>query len=111
MDNEEIRQTLLKMKQELQKLNDLSSEQRQTVKLDQQSVGRLSRMDALQQQAMANAVGERRQNDLIRIEKALTRLEEGDYGYCENCDEEILPKRLEIDPLASRCTRCAAKNG
>ncbi len=109
MNQNDIREQLLTLKTELETLNELSSQARSTVTLDQQSVGRLSRMDALQQQAMAKAVGERRQTDLKRIEQALARLESGDYGYCENCDEEIPAKRLEIDPLASRCTNCASE--
>lgn len=107
---ETVKQRLLALKSELEALSHLSAESRQTVTLDQQSVGRLSRMDALQQQAMANATAQRRQHDLIRIETALRLLEAGDYGYCENCGEEIAEKRLEVDPLAVRCTPCAGKS-
>lgn len=104
-----VKARLLAMKAELESLSNLSKESRKTVTLDQQSVGRLSRMDALQQQAMANAAAQRRQHDLTRIEIALRLLENGDYGYCENCGEKIAPKRLEVDPLAVRCTPCAGK--
>ena len=51
-----------------------SKESRATVMLDQQSVGRLSRMDALQGQAMAQAGEDRRQLLLRRIEAALARI-------------------------------------
>lgn len=109
MDKDAIARKLNEIKAELLSLDTLASGARETVTLDQQSVGRLSRMDALQQQAMANAVSERRQADLVRVEIALKRLEEGDYGFCENCEDPIPPKRLEIDPLALRCTNCAGK--
>lgn len=85
-----------------------ASESRQPVALDQQSVGRLSRMDAMQQQAMAEAEARRRSHDLARIDAAFRRIEEGEYGWCDACGEPIAPKRLEIDPMATRCVGCAA---
>lgn len=82
-----------------------------TVTLDQSSVGRLSRMDALQQQAMAQAVQERAGQELSRIEAALRRCADGSYGYCLDCDEPIDPRRLELDPATALCVRCAGKRG
>ena len=75
--------------------------------LDQQSVGRLSRMDAIQQQAMAQAQDRARQKERIMIKAALTRIENGEYGYCAECGEEISEKRLELSPAAPLCIRCA----
>lgn len=109
MDKQLIKTRLTALQQELEQLEAISTESRAIVPLDQQSVGRLSRMDALQQQAMANATNQRRQQDLQRIKDAFHRLKNDDYGYCEKCDEEIPPKRLEINPLATRCTNCASK--
>jgi len=100
-------QRLSAKRQELEELSELSQEARDTVELDQQAVGRLSRMDAMQQQAMAEAQERTRQLDLQRIELAERRLREGDYGYCAECDEEIPDGRLAIDPMAERCVRCA----
>lgn len=80
---------------------------RETVELDQQSVGRLSRMDAMQQQAMAEAQERSRQLDLQRIEMAERRIKDGDYGYCVECENEIALGRLKIDPMAERCVNCA----
>ncbi|MCT4655340.1 MAG: TraR/DksA family transcriptional regulator [Cohaesibacter sp.] len=92
---------------ELNDMRELSKDARDVVQLDQQSVGRLSRMDALQGQAMALAAQHRRSLELDRIEKAFKRLESGDFGYCIQCDGEIALKRLEIDPAASLCIHCA----
>ena len=78
-----------------------------TVELDQQAVGRLSRMDALQNQAMAKATGARRQAERTRLQAAKTRLDEGEFGYCEDCGEEIATGRLRLDPAALRCVECA----
>ena len=78
-----------------------------TVELDQQAVGRLSRMDALQYQAMAKAQATRRQTEKTRLSAALGRIDEGDFGYCEDCGEDIAAGRLELDPAAVKCIACA----
>ena len=81
-----------------------------TVTLDQQSVGRLSRMDAMQSQQMALEQKRRRRDRLLQVRAALRRIEEDDYGYCIDCDEPINPKRLEFDPCALRCVGCEGNN-
>lgn len=85
----------------------LTTEDRKTVMLDQSSVGRLSRIDQMQMQEMARAAERRREVDLQRIEAALRRIDKGDYGLCTVCDEPIAQKRLEADPAAPTCVRCA----
>ena len=107
VDIEKAKLRLQSVKDELEAFSELSSDARAPVKLDQQSVGRLSRMDSMQQQAMAQAQGRNRQRDLVRIEMAHRRILEDEYGYCANCGEEIPDKRLEIDPMAERCVGCA----
>ncbi|WP_027960476.1 TraR/DksA family transcriptional regulator [Halomonas halodenitrificans] len=84
-----------------------SKESRATVVLDQQSVGRLSRMDALQGQAMAKAEEDRRQLAIRRIDAALSRIARNEYGECIECGEWIGPKRLEWDPTVLKCIDCA----
>lgn len=80
---------------------------RDTVELDQTAVGRLSRMDAMQGQAMAKAEEERRKLAVRRIDAALARIEKGDFGECIECGEWIAAKRLEFDPTALKCIDCA----
>lgn len=106
LDPGAIRRTLEQERDELLRMSAAAADQRRPVELDQQSVGRLSRMDALQVQAMAQAVEERRRGRLHRIEAALGRLEAGEYGYCVACGEPIPAKRLEIDPATPRCVDC-----
>ncbi len=86
-----------------------SEESAAVVELDQSKVGRLSRMDAMQAQAMAKASGQRREAVLRNIEAALKRIDDGEYGLCRDCDESINPKRLEFDPTALRCIECESK--
>ena len=79
------------------------------VALDQQMVGRLSRMDALQMQAMAKAQAARRQLETRRLKAALARIADADeYGFCEDCGEDIALKRLQLDPAALKCISCAS---
>lgn len=89
------------------RLIDESREFRAPVELDQQSVGRLSRMDAMQQQAMAQDINRRRQHRKIAIEQALSRIRDGEFGYCTECGEPMAVRRLEIDPTFVACVRCS----
>ena len=92
---------------ELDGLSKTSKSERAPVILDQQSVGRLSRMDAMQQQSMDLAREERRQQRLGILAAALQRIEADDYGYCLRCDEPIKDARLKIDPAVLTCVSCA----
>ncbi len=80
-----------------------------TVELDQSRVGRLSRMDALQQQAMAKATDERADIELLQIEGALGRIKAGEYGYCIKCGKDIAEGRLRVDSGVLTCIECAEK--
>lgn len=107
IDPETARARLENLKKEIEAQSESSAQSREAVALDQQSVGRLSRMDAIQAQAMAQARERKRKADLVRIEMALRRIDEGEYGYCSDCGEEIAAKRLDVDPMAERCIQCA----
>jgi len=80
---------------------------RATVVLDQQSVGRLSRMDAMQQQAMANATHQRRLQEKSRLQAALQRITAGEFGYCADCGGDIPDARLDLNPAVQLCIGCA----
>ena len=80
-----------------------------TVELDQSRVGRLSRMDALQSQAMYRETNRRREVELSRIKGALQRIEDDEYGLCVRCGEEIAEGRLLSDPSVPLCIDCASR--
>lgn len=84
-----LRQKLVSRRDEINALLKLSVESRSVVELDQSSVGRVSRIDAMQAQQMALAAGRQRQEELIRIEAALTRMNDGTYGECLVCGEDM----------------------
>jgi DnaK suppressor protein len=105
----DVRDKLVKLRDELEAVAATGEQSSQTVELDQARVGRLSRMDALQAQAMAKESGRRREVTLRRIAAALVRVENGEYGLCQSCDEPIHHKRLEFDPTALLCVQCAER--
>lgn len=107
IDINHFKALLLEAREQLLSLQGERDASSATVKLDQSSVGRLSRMDALQQQAMAQS-GQRRVDVALKlIEAALRRCEDGSFGYCLECDEPINPRRLELDPSTRLCIGCA----
>jgi len=103
----DLRQRLLQRQRELLMQQEAGEDATRVVELDQTSVGRLSRMDALQGQAMSQEQSRRRQRELQRIAAALRRLDSGEYGDCQDCGEPIDVRRLEMDPGATLCIRCA----
>ena len=107
-DLEVFRARLIALRADLVALDATGEAAAETVELDQTKVGRLSRMDALQAQAMSKATNQRREQTLRAIELALARIERGDYGECRDCGEYINPKRLEFDPTARLCISCAS---
>jgi len=92
-----------------QRLKELTDGQKavRPLELDQSRVGRLSRMDAMQQQAMTQAATRLAAMEEQRIRTALKRMSAGDYGYCVHCDEEIAEGRLRVDPSFLTCIACA----
>lgn len=94
--------------QELEADIERGTEGTATVALDQQSIGRLSRQDALLNQAMSQAQQTRRKHDIMRLKAALKRMEEDEFGYCDDCGDPIPDKRLELDPALTRCVSCAS---
>ena len=89
------------MRTELEELVARGDDETGPVALDQTAVGRLSRMDALQRQAMAQETERRRLNDIRRIDAALKRIEEGEFGYCIVSGEPIPLARLDLDPASA----------
>ena len=97
------------LRRELEDQSGATEGARKPVELDQQAVGRLSRMDALQAQAMHMETERRRQMPLTRIAAALKRIDEDEFGYCISCGEEIDPRRLDNDPTLATCVKCASQ--
>lgn len=107
LDLDKFKERLEARRAELLQAQHETEADRSTVELDQTTVGRLSRMHAIQEQATAIATGRKRDEELARIEAALQRMSDGEYGYCVLCGEDIDERRLELDPSLPSCIECA----
>lgn len=106
MKTEHFRSLILQRLAALDVEDEAGKQGQAIVKLDQTSVGRLSRMDALQHQAMAQATARRREAERMRLNAALDRIAADEFGYCADCGEDIPVPRLEADPGLARCAEC-----
>jgi len=104
---EKFKVQLTELELELRAREDASNEATKTVELDQSAVGRVSRIDALSQQQMALETERRRKHQLQLIEGAFKRIENEEFGDCYICGEEISLPRLSLNPLLTRCLKCA----
>lgn len=112
MNDEEIskfQQLLQQQRDDLKASLQMAKASTETVELDQASVGRVSRGDALQAQSMAQETSRLKEQQLRKISMALSLIQSGDYGFCSVCDDEIDHRRLEIDPASTMCVPCASK--
>jgi DnaK suppressor protein len=108
---EDLRRRLVALKFQLEAAGRDSGDDLRPVELDQACIGRLTRMDAMQRQAIAQETDRRRLRRLVDVEGALRRLDAGEYGDCASCGEPISPGRLQADPTSTRCIECAAEHG
>ena len=102
------RRALVKLRDELTELVDSSAEGVKPVDLDQ-PIGRISRVDAIQQQKMLAANRQAAQQRRRQVEAALDRIDAEEYGECQSCGEEIEPRRLEAQPEAPLCLECQSR--
>jgi len=107
LDLKRMRQRLLELRQSLRDVREMGDEAAATVELDQTRQGRLSRMDAMQAQAISAETNRRRERQLQQVAAALARLDRNEFGWCAECGEAIDPRRLEHDPASSLCIGCA----
>jgi DnaK suppressor protein len=107
---EQLHQQMLQLKLQLQQVLNGQHEKAEPVVLDQQAVGRVSRIDAIGQQEMAKACEQHTTERLMAITQALRHFDEGDYGYCEQCGLAINVARLKIKPEAQYCIQCQSEH-
>ena len=107
IDVHALKTQMTERKAELERLVEAHHDDTRPVFLDQTTVGRLSRMDDLQTQAMSLETERRRKDEMQRINAALLRIDDGDYGYCLTCGDDIEKKRIELDPAIPTCIGCA----
>lgn len=91
----------------LERSMDATEQASEVVELDQTAVGRLSRMNSLQNQSMAKSLKEREAVKLALLVDALKRIEQGTYGLCLKCGGPVSFGRLSVFPESRECARCA----
>jgi DnaK suppressor protein len=102
-----IRTELLRTLTKLERSLKISGESARPRDLEQDTVGRLSRIDALQTQGLTKTLAERERAQLAHVVDALRRIEEGTYGACNACGGPIPFERLLVFPETRACTACA----
>ncbi len=75
------------------------------------SIGRLTRMEAINSKSINEASLNNAKNTLSRLEKSLGTLDDPDFGYCYKCEELIPFARLMIMPESVYCVKCAENMG
>ncbi|HEX2090878.1 MAG TPA: hypothetical protein VHG28_00695 [Longimicrobiaceae bacterium] len=103
---EEIRGELLRSLSRLERSIKISGEAARPGDLEQDTVGRLSRIDAIQNQGLTQSLHARERQQLASVLEALRRIEEGCYGACVACGGSIPFERLTIFPETRNCTAC-----
>ncbi|MBB4636824.1 TraR/DksA family transcriptional regulator [Longimicrobium terrae] len=101
-----IRDELLRSLCKLERSLKASGEAARPRDLEQDTVGRLSRIEALQNAGFTKKLEAREQAQLEQIVAALHRLEEGSYGSCNGCGAPIPFERLSIFPETLACSTC-----
>ena len=102
---DELRQDLEELRVVLETTLQQSAHGAEPVDLDK-PIGRLSRMDEIQQQQMVKASRRSQEVRLAQVRAALQRCEEGEYGECPECGEHIAYKRLKARPESRFCVPC-----
>lgn len=105
----QIRDDLLRALSKLERSMKNTEISARPVELDQSCIGRLSRIDALQNQGLSQNLKEREQAHLAKVMDALRRLEEGSYGICTACNKPIGFDRLLIFPETRSCAPCGTR--
>ena len=102
----ELRAELERARARLARSRRTSRDAAKPVALDQTAVGRVSRIDAIQNQSMTRGLQERDQARAAQIDEALRRMDAGTYGRCAGCGSAIPYERLLVFPEAQACGSC-----
>jgi DnaK suppressor protein len=105
-----VRDELLRSLAKLERSLKISGESARPRDLEQDTVGRLSRIDALQNAGLTANLEERERAQLGQVVEALRRIEDGTYGACNACGGTIPIERLMVFPETKACTACARGN-
>ena len=77
--------------------------------IDQSAVGRLSRIEAIQNRGLTQSLQDRERLQFEQVADALRRMEDGSYGVCTTCHEPIRFERLLVYPETRTCNECGTR--
>ena len=100
--NEKIDEEMVRLNHEIE----LLVEQTKPVAPDR-AIGRLTRMEAINAKSIAEANLRNARSRVTKLEQALTRVDDEDFGICTRCERPIPYKRILLVPESTRCVRCA----
>lgn len=93
--------------EQLEVLQDKSSKNRVTTLAESEQISDFTDQATLESDIDMNIhIKERDSKLIIKIMKALERIDDGTYGVCDECEEEISEKRMEARPVTTVCINC-----
>ncbi len=109
MKQEELKNLKKEIKQKIKNLQfEIEQLEESTAPVaPENSIGRISRMDAINNKSVIEASLRNRKKKLSRLQLALSKVDQPGFGLCSNCKKPINPKRLVLMPESSKCIRCA----
>jgi len=99
-----IEESILQTNQEISELKELTK----PISPDC-AIGRISRMDAINNKTVNEAALQKAQNKLKKLNHALSKIDDSNFGKCSTCSGEIQEGRLLLMPESNKCVRCAAR--
>lgn len=109
MTKEELKELASAIKQKIKKLQDemISLEASAAPVAPENSIGRISRMDAINNKSVVEAAIRHRKNKLGKLQVALANINKPGFGQCKNCGVAINPLRIVLMPESGKCIKCA----
>ena len=111
MNDTERAELKKKIAEEIQKAEkDILEIEKQTQPITpENSIGRVSRMDAINNKSVMEAALRTKKSKLTKLKIAFAKIDEKDFGLCAMCEQPIQPMRLMYMPESTRCVRCASR--
>jgi DnaK suppressor protein len=107
-EKEQLKEKLIQEKTKVEKRIKSLKDLTQAIAPDN-AIGRVSRMDAINNKSVNEAALMSAENKLKSIDNALQNLDKDDFGKCKRCGQEIPMGRLVVMPESHLCIRCAQR--
>lgn len=111
MKSEEKQQLRKKIEELITKsIKDIADIEQMTQPISpENSIGRVSRMDAINNKSVMEAALRNKKTKLVKLKMALSNIDNDDFGICSMCSHPIQQGRLIFMPESTKCIRCATR--